>query len=246
MAGGPAPSLSWTATTLFCRPSRRRPFPSGLKLSRSPKINESNTFQPFDAPGDGTGDTGGCLFIVSAPSGAGKTTLCDLVRKHFDDLAYSISYTSRPRRHGEKEGRDYYFVSEAEFEQGIAQNRWAEWARVHGNYYGTSAHWIQQTLAAGKDILMDIDVQGTRQMRGHFAQAVTIFIMPPSVAELERRLTTRGQDDAATIALRMNNAMAEMDQKANYDHVVVNDDLAKASKGLIDLIQQYRVRRNKG
>ena len=191
-------------------------------------------------PTDAASDTVGCLFIVSAPSGAGKTTLCTAVRKHFNDLAYSISYTSRTMRDGEKEGQDYYFISEAEFEQGIEQERWAEWARVHGNYYGTSAQWINQTLDAGKDILMDIDVQGTRQMLAHFAQAVTIFIMPPSVAELERRLKMRGQDDTSIIALRMKNAVTEMGQKGLYRHIIINDDLDEATRQLIGLVQQYR------
>lgn len=197
------------------------------------------------SPGD-THNTVGRLFIVSAPSGAGKTTLCSAVRKHYQDLAYSISYTSRNIRKGERDGRDYYFISEAEFEQGIDQKRWAEWARVHGNYYGTSAKWVQQTLVEGKDILMDIDVQGTRQMLTHFEQAVTIFIMPPSVAELERRLKLRGQDDAATINLRMRNAVAEMNQKGFYRHVVINDDLDEATRKLIDLVQQYRDSRSQG
>lgn len=185
----------------------------------------------------------GHLFVVSAPSGAGKTTLCNAVREHIQDLAYSISYTSRPMRDGEKEGRDYHYISEAEFRAGIDQGRWAEWARVHGNYYGTSAQWINRTLDKGKDILMDIDVQGTRQMLDHFAEAVTIFIMPPSEAELERRLTLRGQDDPATIALRLKNASKEMDQKGIYRHIVINDDLQKATLQFIDLIEHYRSRR---
>lgn len=196
----------------------------------------------FSPPPDRLTAPTGNLFIVSAPSGAGKTTLCGAIRKHFQDLAYSISYTSRTMRSGEREGQDYYFISTAAFEKGIDQKRWAEWAQVHGNYYGTSAQWIDQTLRDGKDILMDIDVQGTRQMCDHFAQAVTIFIMPPSVAELERRLTLRRQDDAATIALRLNNALVEMNSKGLYQHVVVNDDLRKATRQLIGLIEQYRRR----
>jgi guanylate kinase len=199
--------------------------------------------EPTQAPDGFSGVTGrkaGHLFIVSAPSGAGKSTLCGVLRKQFKDLAYSISYTSRTIRKGEQEGRDYYFISEAEFEQGIAQHRWAEWARVHGNYYGTCARWINRTLAQGQDILMDIDVQGTRQMLARFTQAVTIFIMPPSVTELEHRLMLRGQDDPATIALRLKNAKAEMAQKGLYQHVVVNDHLAEATTQLIALLQHHR------
>lgn len=102
----------------------------------------------------------GCLFVVSAPSGTGKTTLCYLARNHFSDLAYSVSYTTRQPRSGEQDGKDYFFISVEEFEKGIETGRWAEWARVHGNLYGTSARWIRDTMAAGRDILMDIDVQG--------------------------------------------------------------------------------------
>lgn len=195
---------------------------------------------------DGVSHRTGHLFIVSAPSGAGKTTLCAAVRKHFKDLAYSVSYTSRTIRKGEHNGRDYHFISETEFEQGIAINRWAEWARVHGNYYGTSAQWINRVLAAGNDVLMDIDVQGTRQMMARFDQAVTIFIMPPSMAALEHRLKRRGQDDLSTINLRLENAKAEMTQKGLYQHVVVNDDLAEATEQLIGVLQHHRNNRPPG
>lgn len=184
--------------------------------------------------------TGGRLFVVSAPSGAGKTTLCDAVRRHFGDLAYSVSYTTRAPRKGEQHGRDYFFISPEAFEQGIAEGRWAEWARVHGNLYGTSARWIAETLAAGRDTLMDIDVQGTRQMVQRFPEAVTIFIRPPSLAVLEQRLRQRGSDDDATIAMRLANAREEMAGEAMYRHVVVNDDLARATRELIALIAGYR------
>ncbi len=205
--------------------------------SASPSTNRSSSLAGHDA---------GHLFIISAPSGAGKTTLCDAVRNHFKDLAYSISYTTRPKRPGEQAGRDYFYISDVEFERGITEGHWAEWARVHGYYYGTSAMWIQQTLADAKDILMDIDVQGTYQMVKQFSQAVTIFIMPPSIAVLEHRLTGRGQDDKATIDLRLKNAKAEMAHHKNYRHVLVNDDLAQTTKQLIGLMQHYRSQRLPG
>ena len=184
--------------------------------------------------------TGGRLFIISAPSGAGKTTLCEAVRRRLGDLKYSVSYTTRSPRKGEREGQDYHFISEAEFRQGIDEGRWAEWAKVHGNYYGSSARWIEGTLNSGRDILMDIDLQGTRQMIRHFPEAVTIFIMPPSLTELERRLRLRAADSQETIDLRLRNAKEEIAQRGIYRHEVLNDDIQKATLALVRLIEGYR------
>ncbi len=185
------------------------------------------------------GQDAGRLFIVSAPSGAGKTTLCDAVRNHFNNLTYSVSYTTRTRREGERHAVDYYFISRSEFEQGIQQNRWAEWAKVHGNYYGTSARWIARNLRKGANILLDIDVQGMRQLLKQFPEAVTIFIAAPSMDELRRRLEQRAADDAQTIELRMTNAEAEMKQQDQFRHVVINDDLADARQQLISILKRY-------
>jgi guanylate kinase len=192
-----------------------------------------------DMRNNSAGQYAGRLFIVSAPSGAGKTTLCNALRSHFHKLRYSVSYTTREVRKGEQHAADYYFISKAEFEQGIGQGRWAEWAKVHGNYYGTCARWITQSLKAGQDILLDIDVQGMQQLLEQFPEAVTIFIMPPSIEELQSRLKQRGLDDAPTIALRMKNARAEMDQQGQYRHVVINDDLAEAQQQLVSIIERY-------
>jgi guanylate kinase len=187
-----------------------------------------------------TGSPGGRLFIVSAPSGAGKSTLCSAVRRNLGDLAYSVSYTTRTPRKGERHAVDYYFISETEFRQGIDQGRWAEWARVHGNYYGTSAQWIEETLNSGRDILLDIDLQGARQMVRRFPEAVTIFIMPPSLSELERRLRQRGSDSLKDIDLRMKNAREEIAQRSLCRHELINDDIGKATRDLVDLIEGYR------
>jgi guanylate kinase len=187
-----------------------------------------------------TGSPGGRLFIVSAPSGAGKSTLCSAVRRNLGDLAYSVSYTTRPPRSGEREAVDYHFISEAEFKRGIDEERWAEWARVHGNYYGTSARWIQETLNSGQDILMDIDLQGARQMVRRFPDAVTIFIMPPSLAELERRLRQRAADSLQDIDLRLQNAKDEIDQRGFCRHELLNDDINRATQALVDLIEVHR------
>jgi guanylate kinase len=185
------------------------------------------------------GQDAGRLFIVSAPSGAGKTTLCEAVRNHFKQLAYSVSYTTRAKRKGERHAVDYHFISRSEFEQGIQHDRWAEWAEVHGNYYGTSARWIVRNLKKGAKILLDIDVQGMRQLLKQFPEAVTIFIAVPSMEELRHRLERRAADDARTIELRMTNAEAEMKQQDQYHHVVVNDDLADAKRQLISILKRY-------
>lgn len=182
----------------------------------------------------------GRLFVVSAPSGAGKTTLCHRVRRHFSDLAYSVSYTTRKPRTGEEHGRDYFFISVEEFEAGIQSGRWAEWARVHGNLYGTSAQWIGQTMAAGRDILMDIDVQGAEQIVQRFPEAVTIFIRPPSLEVLEQRMRQRGTEEEAVIAVRMANARQEMARQPMYRHVLVNDDLETAVAHFVALLESYR------
>ncbi len=187
-----------------------------------------------------TGQSTGHLFIVSAPSGAGKSTLCSAVRRHLGDLAYSVSYTTRSPRQGEREAIDYHFISEVDFQRGISEARWAEWARVHGNYYGSSAEWIEQTLSTGRDILLDIDIQGARQMMQRFPQAVTIFIMPPSLEELEKRLRKRGTDNLQNIELRLRNAKEEIAQHGICRHVLLNDDIEKATRALIELIEGYR------
>ncbi|MGE5257657.1 MAG: guanylate kinase [Hyphomicrobiales bacterium] len=180
------------------------------------------------------------IFIVSAPSGAGKTTLCRAALNRLPDLSYSVSYTTRLPRPGEVDGRDYAFISIAEFEEGIDAGRWAEWARVHGNYYGTSADVLNRAVAAGRDILLDIDVQGAQQIRSRFPRSVSIFIMPPSLDILAKRLQARGRDDPEDMALRLRNAREEMAQKEAYDHVIVNDRLETAVEELIAVIESRR------
>jgi guanylate kinase len=182
----------------------------------------------------------GLLFILSAPSGAGKSTLCLAVRKHIPDLLYSISYTTRAPRKGEQDGVDYHFISRAAFEKRIAANQWAEWAVVHGNYYGTDAELLDQGLGQGRDFLLDIDVQGTRRILTRYPKAITLFIMPPSPEVLRRRLENRGTDSPQEIAVRMENAGHEMSCKDCYRHVIINDRLADATAELIDIIKSYR------
>ncbi len=182
----------------------------------------------------------GRLFILSAPSGGGKTTLCHAVRNRISDIRYSVSYTTRKPRSGEKNGIDYHFIDPRDFEMGIATNTWAEWAEVHGHYYGTSAETIDTELAAGHDLLLDIDVQGTLQIIKRYPDALTIFIMPPSLDELRSRLVSRGTDSQEEIARRLGIAGKEMAKKNIYRHVIINDDLPTAAEKLVSLIESYR------
>jgi len=182
----------------------------------------------------------GRLFIISAPSGAGKTTLCQAVLRRFPDLIYSVSFTTRPARSGERNGRDYVFISPDEFEAGIREGRWAEWARVHGHYYGTSARVLERARVAGRDVLLDIDVQGAQQICRRFPESVTIFIRPPSLDVLEQRLRARGTDGPEAIDVRLQNARREMEQSGLYEHTIVNDDLNTAVGELVAILNVYR------
>ncbi len=181
----------------------------------------------------------GILFILSAPSGTGKTTICNAVRKIVPDIVFSVSYTTRKPRPGECQGVDYYFVTKAGFEKKIKADKWAEWARVHDNYYGTSAEFIDNALSKRQNILLDIDVQGAAQIRKRYSGCVTIFIMPPSIAALKARLESRQTDDPETILKRLANAEKEIAQKGLYNHIIVNDDLQVAISEMAALISRY-------
>ena len=182
----------------------------------------------------------GLVFVISAPSGAGKTTLCKSVRSAFPDLLYSVSYTTRKPRSGEREGVDYHFIIAEDFKERIRQGRWVEWAEVHGNLYGTLADLIDEGLCAGRDILLDIDVQGTIQILARYPECITIFIMPPDMETLRRRLESRGTDDREEIARRLVNAEKEMARRDLYRHIIINDHLAEAQDELKTLIRHYR------
>ena len=180
----------------------------------------------------------GKLFIVSAPSGAGKTTLVREVLKEFTTLSYSVSHTTRPPRGNEKEGLDYFFISPAEFEEKIAGGDWLEWARVHDNYYGTSRSFVEGCLQQGKSLLLDIDVQGAVQIMASGLNPISVFILPPSFEVLSQRLLNRGTDSKEVIEKRLINAKAEMEQKDRYRYVVVNDDLNTAIKELCSIFKK--------
>ena len=181
----------------------------------------------------------GRLFIISAPSGGGKTTLSKALVNRFKDILYSVSYTTRPPRKGELYGVDYYFIQKKDFEKRIERGHWAEWAEVHGNYYGTSAGFLDKGLASGRDILLDIDVQGTLQILENYPDSVTIFIMPPSLETLRKRLEMRRTESRGTIKRRLLTAEKEMAQKGLYRYVIVNDQLSVSIEKLIAIIEKY-------
>jgi len=186
----------------------------------------------------------GNLFIISAPSGSGKTTLCRAVLDRIPNMLYSVSYTTRKPRKGERNGIDYYFITENDFKNRIKNGKWAEWAEVYGNYYGTSSEFIDTNLASGRDILLDIDFQGTLQILDQYHDSITIFIMPPSLDILKLRLESRGTDSKHVISRRIEVANKEMENKDFYRHVIINDKLSVAVADLISVIGKYRTGRN--
>ncbi len=182
-------------------------------------------------------DQPGILFVISAPSGAGKTTLIQSVLPRVENLSYSVSHTTRAPRDGEINGKDYFFVTEQEFLSLIDQNMMLEWAKVHGNYYGTSLAFVRDTLKNGANLILDIDVQGAKQVMTLYPDCVSIFIMPPSMKTLRQRLEQRGTDAPDVIGTRLKNAEEEMAQKDLYSHVLVNDQLEQAISDLYDIFQ---------
>jgi len=185
--------------------------------------------------------TRGNLFILSAPSGAGKSSLINALLAKHSDMKVSVSHTTRAPRPGEENAVHYHFVSVDEFKALIDKDDFFEWAQVFDNYYGTSKQAIEQQLAAGIDVFLDIDWQGARQVRDLVADVETIFILPPSKAELESRLNNRGQDSQEVIAGRMAQAQSETSHFNEYDYVVVNDDFATALKEIETIVLAKRL-----
>jgi len=184
------------------------------------------------------------LLIISSPSGAGKTTLCNRLRKEFPDLSFSVSHTTREPRENEQNGREYHFVDVGEFRRLARDGAFAEWAEVHGNLYGTSLREISRARDAdASGVLFDIDFQGARQIRAKVPEAVAVFVLPPSLEELERRLRGRGTDDEPTVQKRLAKAQKEIENYALFDYLVVNDDLERAYDRLRSVVLAESARR---
>jgi guanylate kinase len=179
----------------------------------------------------------GQLFVISAPSGVGKTTLVRLLLRELPELRFSVSCTTRPPRPEEVDGREYHFMAREVFQAGIEAGRFLEWARVHGEYYGTDGLKVDDWLTAGKDVLLDIDVQGARQIRCVYPLAHCIFLLPPSFDALEQRLRARGTESPEHMALRLTAAGREMQEAPWYDFIVVNDVLEEAATELIAILR---------
>ena len=170
----------------------------------------------------------GRLFVITAPSGAGKTSLVHALMEREPSLRFSVSYTTRPKRPSEVNGRDYFFVSRERFEQMIGAGEFLEHARVFDNFYGTSRQQVERSLASGQSLILEIDWQGALQIRRTMPECVSIFILPPSRQELERRLRGRGTDSDEVIARRLSDAASDMKHWIEFDYVIVNDDFARA------------------
>jgi guanylate kinase len=182
----------------------------------------------------------GLLIVISAPSGAGKTTLCNALVSRFPALKESISYTTRQPRQGEQDGVDYHFVSVDRFKQMITEDGFAEWAEVHGNFYGTAIATLEQARVDGVDILLDIDCQGARILKDRGINGLFVFVLPPSMSELRRRLESRSSDAKEVIERRIARATEEIREARWYDYIVVNDRLDEAHEALASIVTAAR------
>ena len=186
----------------------------------------------------------GRIFVVSGPSGSGKSTLIREVRQKVPDLGYSVSHTSRPPRGQEKNGAEYHFVSRKNFQEMIDKGEFVEWAEVYRDLYGTSVSSLRSQITIGLDVIMDIDVQGGRNIKDHFKDAILIYVLPPSLEILEKRLRDRGTDDEKTIRTRLNKAAKEIKNCVSYDYLLFNDDLDQAVEELKSILIAERCRKS--
>ena len=188
----------------------------------------------------------GLMLVLSSPSGAGKTSICDRLLQQEVELILSVSATTRKRRPGEVDGKDYHFLSTLEFETRINNSEFLEYAKVFGNYYGTPSNLVEKSLKSGVDVLFDIDWQGTQQMKAKARQdLVSVFILPPSTQELEKRLFKRAQDSSEVVAQRMSKSASEMSHYPEYDYVIINYDLNKSVHQVQSILNAERSRRER-
>ncbi|MFW5992241.1 MAG: guanylate kinase [Halanaerobiaceae bacterium] len=186
----------------------------------------------------------GNLIVLSGPSGVGKGTVLKRFLKEYRDVEYSVSATTRAKREGEIEGKDYFFLTEDRFFQMVEQDMFIEWAEVHNNYYGTPRNYVENILQEGKDIILEIDIQGARQVQKTYPEAIFVFLLPPSLKELEKRLDKRGTENDQNRAVRLENARKELKELRNYNYKVVNDKINEAVKKLkaIIIAEQCRIK----
>lgn len=184
------------------------------------------------------------LFVVSAPSGAGKTSICRTAAEQLPGLTFSVSHTTRPPRTGETDGKNYHFVSRDEFQKAVSNNQMAEWTEIYGNCYGTTVDTIQRELDNGLDVLFDIDERGARQLKEVYPELVTILVLPPSLDVLRQRLVDRQTDDEQTVQMRLKQSAEEIRSMSWYRYVIVNDRLDKAVNDLKSIIIAERCRRD--
>lgn len=184
----------------------------------------------------------GLLFVLSAPSGAGKTTICKAILDFFTDIRQSVSHTTRLPRAGEADGVDYYFVSRERFEEMIEAGAFVEWAEVYGNRYGTSWGSLEAARAQGLDVILDVDTQGAASIRRRFPSAISVFVLPPSLEALAERLTGRGTEEGPVLEQRLAKARSVIPEAVSFDYVIVNDDVSRAVSELRAIIQAERAR----
>jgi guanylate kinase len=185
----------------------------------------------------------GHIFVVSGASGTGKTSLCREILKIIPNITFSVSYTTRPPRPGEVDGIHYFFISSSRFEEMIESNELAEWTRIYGHLYGTSAGWLDLHRAQGEDMVFDIDVKGATEIKKRYPDAVTIFVLPPSMEELRRRISNRQTEDPETMELRLKKVEKEASCAKDYDYTIINDHLSEAVEQLKCIIIAERCRK---